>query len=191
MCIDCTYPVVSLILTTSKSVSGQGRKMNMNSCLWWHKYLKKNSMHIRVLKSSREYVILVSWNESQHFMALWYFMMTMCHWQKAWPSQIFVLNFSLHFLITTKKRFHIVNIDFLTKTIQSSTLQALMNTYNFFLESTIIDDTQKNHIWTNASIQQCHFESTQAYCTNYKFIYFVFKLCSPICITIQYHKMTW
>ncbi len=34
MCIDCTYRVVSLILTTNKSISGQGRKMNMNSCLW-------------------------------------------------------------------------------------------------------------------------------------------------------------
>jgi hypothetical protein len=105
MCIDCTCPIVSLILTTSKSISGQGRKMNMNSCMWWHKYLKKNSMHILMLKSSREYVILVFWNESQHFMALWYFTMTMCHWQKAWPSQIFVLNLSLHFLITTKNVF--------------------------------------------------------------------------------------
>ncbi len=30
-CIHCAYPLVSLILTTCKSISGQGRKMNMNS----------------------------------------------------------------------------------------------------------------------------------------------------------------
>jgi hypothetical protein len=106
----------------------------------------------------------------------------------------FLCEFITAFFNNNKKCLHIVNIDFLTKTIQSSTLQALMNKYNFkfiFLESAIINDTQINHIWTNASIQQCHFESTQAYCTNYKSIYFVFKLCSPICITIQYHKMSW
>jgi hypothetical protein len=58
------------------------------------------------------------------------------------------------------------NIKFLTKTIQSLTLQAFINKYNFkltFLEKTIINDTQIDHIWTNASIQQFHFGSTQAY----------------------------
>jgi len=58
------------------------------------------------------------------------------------------------------------NIKFLTKTIQSLTLQALINKYNFkltFLEKTIINDTQIDYIWTNASIQQFHFGSTQAY----------------------------
>jgi hypothetical protein len=58
------------------------------------------------------------------------------------------------------------NIKFLTKKIQSLTLQALINKYNLkltFLEKTIINDTQIGHIWTNASIQQFHFGSTQAY----------------------------
>jgi hypothetical protein len=47
------------------------------------------------------------------------------------------------------------NIEFLTKTIQSLTLQALMNKYNLkliFLENTTINDTQIDHIWANASI---------------------------------------
>ncbi len=57
------------------------------------------------------------------------------------------------------------NIDFLTKTNQS-TLQAFMNKYNLkltFIESTTINDTQIDHIWTNAPIQQCHFRTTQVY----------------------------
>jgi hypothetical protein len=48
------------------------------------------------------------------------------------------------------------NMNFLTKTNQSSTLQAFMNKYNFkliFIESITINDTQINHIWTNAPIQ--------------------------------------
>ncbi len=59
-----------------------------------------------------------------------------------------------------------VNIDFLTKTNQSSTLQEFMNKYNLklnFIESTTINDTQIDHIWTNAPIQQCHFRTTQVY----------------------------
>jgi hypothetical protein len=40
MCICCTYPFVSLILITNKSISSQGRKMNMNSYLSWHIYVK-------------------------------------------------------------------------------------------------------------------------------------------------------
>jgi hypothetical protein len=51
------------------------------------------------------------------------------------------------------------NIIFLTKKNQSSTLQAFMNKYNLkltFIESTTINDTQIDHIWTNAPIQQCH-----------------------------------
>ncbi len=41
------------------------------------------------------------------------------------------------------------NIDFLTKTNQSSTLQAFMNTYNLkliFIKNTTINDTQIDHI---------------------------------------------
>jgi hypothetical protein len=57
------------------------------------------------------------------------------------------------------------NVNFLPKTNQLSTLQAFMNKYIFkliFIESTIINDTQINHIWTNAQIQQCRFRTTQA-----------------------------
>jgi hypothetical protein len=70
------------------------------------------------------------------------------------------------------------NIDFLTKIIQLSTLSALMNKYNLkliFLENTIINDMQINHIWTNVEIQH-HSRSTQTYWTNHKPIYFAFKL---------------
>jgi endonuclease/exonuclease/phosphatase family metal-dependent hydrolase len=55
------------------------------------------------------------------------------------------------------------NIDLLTNTIQSTTLQAFMKKYNFkltFSKSITISDTQIDHIWTNAPIQQCYFGST-------------------------------
>jgi hypothetical protein len=71
------------------------------------------------------------------------------------------------------------NVNILTKTNQSSTLQAFMNRYNFkftFIKNTTINDTQIDHIWTNAPIQQCHFGTTQAYWINHKPIYFAFKL---------------
>jgi hypothetical protein len=54
-----------------------------------------------------------------------------------------------------------------------------MNKYNLkltFIESTIINDTQINHIWRNASIQQCHSGTTQTYWIDHKPIYFAFKL---------------
>jgi hypothetical protein len=52
-----------------------------------------------------------------------------------------------------------------------------MNEYNFkFLKkNNTINDTQIDHICTNALIQQCHSRSTQAYWTNHKPIYFAFK----------------
>jgi hypothetical protein len=46
------------------------------------------------------------------------------------------------------------NIDFLTKTNQSSTLQAFMNKYNLkltFIENTTINNTQIDHIWTKCT----------------------------------------
>jgi len=52
------------------------------------------------------------------------------------------------------------NVKFLTKTNQSSTLQTFMNKHNLkftFIKNTTINDTQIDHIWTNAPIQQCHF----------------------------------
>jgi hypothetical protein len=58
------------------------------------------------------------------------------------------------------------NIDLLTKTNQSSTLQAFMNKYKYkftFIKNTTINDAQINHIWTNAPIQQCNSGTTQAY----------------------------
>jgi hypothetical protein len=58
----------------------------------------------------------------------------------------------------------------LTNTIESITLQNYMNTHDFhitFIQSTTPNNTQINHIWTNARTQQCHIESTQAYWTNH------------------------
>jgi hypothetical protein len=58
------------------------------------------------------------------------------------------------------------NINFLTKTNQSLTLQEFMNKYNLklnFIENTTINGTQIDYIWTNAPIQQCHSRTTQAY----------------------------
>jgi hypothetical protein len=45
-----------------------------------------------------------------------------------------------------------------------------------FTKSTTIDNTQIDHIWTNASTQQCHSGETQAYWIDHKPIYFTFKL---------------
>jgi hypothetical protein len=97
-----------------------------------------------------------------------------------------------HCLISTIRD---LNIDSLTKTNQSSTLQTFMNKYNFkfiFIDNTTINDTKIDHIWTNAPIQQYHSRKTQAYWTNHKPIYFAFKLpdyVSPICITTQHHTI--
>jgi hypothetical protein len=47
----------------------------------------------------------------------------------------------------------------LTNTIESITLQNYMNTHDFhitFIQSTTPNNTQINHIWTNARTQQCH-----------------------------------
>jgi hypothetical protein len=60
-----------------------------------------------------------------------------------------------HCLITIIGDF---NVNFLTKTIQSSKLQEAMNKYNFKLFFLV---TQIDHTWTNASIQQCHYGTTQ------------------------------
>jgi hypothetical protein len=57
-----------------------------------------------------------------------------------------------HFPIVTIKEF---NVDFITKTNQSSTLQAFMNKYNLkfnFIKNNTINDTQIDPIWTNAQI---------------------------------------
>jgi hypothetical protein len=66
MCIHCTCPFVSLILIASKSISDQGRKMNMNSDLSWHRCVKHNLMHILMLIFYRKYVILVSCRKPQN-----------------------------------------------------------------------------------------------------------------------------
>ncbi len=75
------------------------------------------------------------------------------------PKHI-IQNMSSHCPIIIIEDFH---IDFLTKTNQSSTLQAFMNKYNLkltFIESTTINDTQIDYTWTNAPIQQCHSRTT-------------------------------
>jgi hypothetical protein len=85
------------------------------------------------------------------------------------------------------------NINILTKIIQSSTLQAFINKYKFkliFKENTTINDTQIDYIWTNAPIQQCHYETTQAYWTNHKPIYFAFKLPDYVSQFVLPHNTT-
>jgi hypothetical protein len=75
------------------------------------------------------------------------------------------------------------NINMLTNTIESITLQNYMKTHSFhitFIKSTIFNNTQINHIWTNAPTQQSHNESTQAYWTNHNPIYFALKLPNHI-----------
>jgi hypothetical protein len=77
-----------------------------------------------------------------------------------------------HCLIVNNWRFQYY---FLIKTNQSSTLQAFMNKYNLkltFIKKITINDTRIDHIWTNAPIQQCHSETTQAYWIGHKPIYF-------------------
>jgi hypothetical protein len=45
-----------------------------------------------------------------------------------------------------------------------------------FTNNTTINNTQINHIWTNAPTQKCHLGVTQAYWIDHKPIYFTFKL---------------
>jgi len=67
----------------------------------------------------------------------------------------------------------------LRKTPRSTTFQNLMYEYKLkltYTKSTTIDNTQIDHIWTNASTQQCHSGVTQAYWIDHKIIYFTFNL---------------
>jgi len=85
------------------------------------------------------------------------------------------------------------NINILTKSNQSSTLQTFMNKYYLkliFIGSTIINDTQIDHIWTNAPIQQCHFGTTQTYWIDHKPIYFAFKLSNYVPQFVLPHNTT-
>ncbi len=71
------------------------------------------------------------------------------------------------------------NIDMLKKTPQSTTFQNPMYKYKLkltFIENTAIDNTQIDHIWTNAPTQQCHLGVTKAYWIDHKPIYFTFRL---------------
>ncbi len=71
------------------------------------------------------------------------------------------------------------NVDILIEPCQSTILRNFMNTQKFkvlFSRYTTIDKTQMNHIWTNAPRQQCHSRSTQAYLSDHKLVYIVFKL---------------
>jgi hypothetical protein len=47
-------------------------------------------------------------------------------------------------------------------------------------KSTTINNTQIDHIWTNAPTQQCHSGITQTYWTNHKHVYFTFKLLNYV-----------
>jgi endonuclease/exonuclease/phosphatase (EEP) superfamily protein YafD len=82
------------------------------------------------------------------------------------------------------------NINMLKKTTQSTTFQILMSKYKlkfFFSKSTTINNTQIDHIWTNAQTQQCHSGITQTYWTNHKPVYFTFKLLNYV-PQFFYHK---
>jgi hypothetical protein len=71
------------------------------------------------------------------------------------------------------------NIDMLKKTPRSTTFQNLMYKYKLkltFFENTTINNTQIDHIWTNAPTQQCHSGVIQAYWIDHKLVYFTFKL---------------
>jgi hypothetical protein len=72
------------------------------------------------------------------------------------------------------------NINMLINIPQSKTWQNYMDKYEFkkkFFENTTFNNTQIDHIWTNAPTQQCHVGSTKAYWTNHKPIYILhFKL---------------
>jgi hypothetical protein len=75
------------------------------------------------------------------------------------------------------------SINMLTNTIESITLQNYMNTHGFhitFIERTTLNNTQIDHIWTNAPTQQHHSGSTQAYWINHNPIYLAFKLSNHI-----------
>jgi hypothetical protein len=71
------------------------------------------------------------------------------------------------------------NIDMLTNTPQSTTLQNYMNKHklkSFFSKSKNLNNRQINHIWTNAPTQQCHVGSMKFHWTDHKPIYITFKL---------------
>ncbi len=68
-----------------------------------------------------------------------------------------------------------------------------MNKYNLkltFIKSTTINDTQIDHIWTNAPIQQSHFRTTQTYWIDHKPIYFAFKLLDYVPQFVLPHNTT-
>jgi hypothetical protein len=68
-----------------------------------------------------------------------------------------------------------------------------MNKYNLkitFIKNNTINDTQIGHIQTNAPIKHCHFRTTQAYWTNHKPIYFVFKLLDYVPQFVLPHNTT-
>jgi hypothetical protein len=68
-----------------------------------------------------------------------------------------------------------------------------MNKYNLkvtFIGNTTINDTQIDHIWTNALIQQCHSEMTQTYWIDHKPIYFAFKLPDYVPQIVLPHNTT-
>jgi len=71
------------------------------------------------------------------------------------------------------------NIDMLIDTLQPTTLQNNINKCKlvFFLsKSTTLNNTQIDHIWTNAPTQQCHVGSMKTYYAKNTPIYIAFKL---------------
>jgi hypothetical protein len=87
MCIHCTCIFVSLILIANKSISNQGRKMNMNLDSSWHRYVKKNSKHIFMLYFYKK---MLYWYLAGS-LKTWYpnnigSNPVVCKWNFYWPS---------------------------------------------------------------------------------------------------------
>jgi len=75
------------------------------------------------------------------------------------------------------------NINMLSTTIQLKSLQDFMKKYHFnitFTKITLVCNTQIDHVWTNAPIEQCYSKSTHVYWTYRKPIYFTFKLSNHV-----------
>jgi hypothetical protein len=70
----------------------------------------------------------------------------------------------------------------LANTLELITLQYYMNNQfqNVYTKSKTLNNPQINQIWINASTQQCHVRSTQAYCIDHNPIYFAFKLVNYV-----------
>jgi hypothetical protein len=74
---------------------------------------------------------------------------------------------------------------------QPNELIFFMNHYSIelqFKETTTLYNTHIDHIWTNATIEQCMLWIIETYYTNHRPINFAFKLQNYVS---QYHHISW